>query len=231
MANIDPKVGFITQSGAFGSSNTVRLEITNFNEVMKIIRDIDSDWIGELRSEFKAVGRVAAQKVQKAIPSKNKPPLENMRQVYFGRLAWGTTWSAGAGKPRPAKSVLVQLPNTRKKKYRELERVPIVRLQIGSPGTVLFDMAYRKLGAKGRKGKTPIYDYMYTIGGQKVPGKRQHTVVPYAFAKGIAKSDGRQASRIVYPAVIKSMPEVTYRMKVVLFKANQKIQAAIDSRT
>ena len=231
MANIDPKVGFITQSGAFGSSNTVRLEITNFNEVMKIIRNIDSDWIRELRSEFKAVGRVAAQKVQKAIPSKNKPPLENMRQVYFGRLAWGTTWGGGAGRPRPAKSVLVQLPNTRKKKYRELERVPIVRLQIGSPGTVLFDMAYRKLGAKGRRGKTPIYDYMYTINGQKVPGKRQHTVVPYAFAKGISKSDGRQASRIVYPAVIDSMPEVTYRMKVVLFQANQKIQAKIDSRT
>lgn len=219
------------QSGAFGSSNTVRLEITNFQETLKFLKELDSQYIGRLRKDFKKVGNEAAKVVKKRIPSKNKPPLENMKQVHFGRLAWGTTWGGGGGKPRPAKSVLVQLPNTRKKKYRELERVPIVRLQVGSPGTVLFDMAYRRLGAKGRKGKTPIYDYMYTIGGQKVPGKRQHTVVPYAFSKGIAKSTGgKQASRIIWPAVESAMPNITYSMQRIIFRVNQDIQRELDRR-
>lgn len=217
------------QSGSFGSANTVRLEITNYEETLKFLRNLDSQYISRLRKDFKKVGSEAAKVVRKRIPAKSNPPLTNMKQVYFGRLAWGTTWGGGAGKPRPAKSVLVQTPNTRKKKYRELERAPIVRLQVGSPGTVLYDMAYRRLGAKGRKGKTPIYDYMYTIGGQKVPGKRQHTVVPYAYSKGIAKSTGgAQASRIVYPAVESAMPKITYSMQQIIFRVNQDIQRELD---
>lgn len=230
MADITPGFQVSMQSGSFGSSNTVRLEITNFEETLKFLKELDSQYIGRLRKDFKKVGNEAATVVRKRIPSKAKPPLTNMKQIHFGRLAWGTTHGGTGGKPRPAKSVLVQLPNTRKKKYRELERAPIVRLQVGSPGTVLYDMAYRKLGAKGRKGKTPIYDYMYTIGGQKVPGKRQHTVVPYAYSKGIAKSGGRQASRIVYPAMESAMPKITYSMQQIIFRVNQDIQRELDRR-
>lgn len=232
MTNIDPNFRVGMQSGAFGSSNTVRLEITNLPEVLKILKDIDSDYINGLRKGFKKVGNKAAVAVRKKIPSKAKPPLTNMKQVWFGRLAWSTTWGGvGREAPRPSKSVLVQLPNTRKKKYRELERVPVVRLQVGSPGTVLFDMAYRAGGAKGRKGMTPEYDYIYRVGGRTVPGKRKHRVVPGAFAKGLAKSGWGRASRIVYPAVEGAMPEVTYSMREIIFKVNRDIQRHIDAKS
>ena len=231
---INPNFVIKTRSGSFGSSNVVSLEITNLTEVLRILKDLDQDYIKSLRKNFKEVGKIAQTAVKRAIPDKNNPPMTQMRQVYFGRLAWGTTWGGGGGKPRPAKSVLIQTPSSRKKKYRELEKIPVVRLQIGSPGTVLFDMGGRAKYSKGRKGLTPVYDYMYTINGRKVPGKRQHRVVPFAFAKGTAKASGKlqmAASRIVYPATEKAMPAVTRKMREVIYETNRKIQLELLRKT
>lgn len=211
-------------SGAFGSANEVRIEITNFNEVMKILKDLDADYVKGLRTKFREIGKEAQTPLKNAIPSKSSPPMSQMKQVHFGRLAWGSSYGKGS---KPSKSVLIQTPNTRRKKYRELATIPIVRLQIGSPGTVLFDMAGRANYTKGRKGYTPLYDYMYTINGVKVPGKRKHRVTPYAFAMGNAKSNHRfrkQASRIVYPTVEKAMPRVTSKMREIIFDMNGKIE-------
>lgn len=226
MANIVPSAGLKIQSGSFGSSNTVRLEITNWAEIMKTLKDIDADYVVGLRKNFKRIARGPQQSVQRAIPGKSKPPLTGMTQVWFGRLAWGSTWGGiGGSSPKPSKSVLIQLPNTRKKKYRELERVPIVRLQVGSPGTVLFDMAYRRGGTKGRKGFTPEYDYIYRVGGLTYPGKRKHRVVPGAFLKGIIKSgQNPKASRIVWPAALKAMPKFTNDAREVIYNINRRIQ-------
>lgn len=226
---IDPNFVVKTKYGIAGTGTEVRLEITNWNEVMRILKDLDSQYISILRKNFKRIAKEPQKAVIKAIPSKGRPPLSNMKQVWFGRLAWGTTWGGiGSGSPRPAKSVLIQLPNTRKKKYRELERVPLVRLQIGSPGTVLFDMAYRRGGAKGRKGMTPEYDYIYRVGGRTVPGKRRHRVVPGTFLKGILKSgQPAKASRIVWPAAEKAIPKYTQDVKEVIYELNSKIQLAL----
>lgn len=203
-------------------------------EVLKVLRDIDSKWIGEMRKDFRKVGNIAQKEVKKSIPGKGSPPLSGMKQIHFGRLAWGTTYGGTGTKPRPAKSVLVQTPNTRKKKYRELEKAPVVRLQIGSPATVLLDMGGRVFGSKGRKGMTPIYDYMYTINGQKVPGKRQHRVVPFVFAKGFSQARGirsRNASRIVYPAVERAMPAVAREMSDSISKINNRINQELLRRS
>ncbi len=234
MADINLNFQIKTQSGSFGSSNTVVLEITNMDEVLKVIKELDTKWIGGIRKDFRKVGNIAQKEVKNAIPGKGSPPLSGMKQVHFGRLAWGTTYGGAGTKPRPAKSVLVQTPNTRKRKYRELERVPVVRLQIGSPATVLLDMGGRLFGSKGRKGMTPMYDYMYTIGGQKVPGKRQHRVVPLVFAKGFSQARGirsRNASRIVYPAVERAMPAVTRAMSDTISKINNRINQELLRRS
>lgn len=215
-----------SESGAFGSANTVRLEISNWNQIMKTLRDLDSDYVKDLRKSFREIAKGPQKKVRDAIPSKSKPPMRNMRQVHFGRLAWGTTFAGGGGRPKPAKSVLIQTPSTQRRKYKELEKAPIVRLQVGSAATVLFDMAYRVRGSKGRRGLTPQYDYMYTINGQKVPGKRQHRVVPFAFAKGLARSSGRlqyRASHIIWPAAEKGMPEATRKINEKITEINTKI--------
>ena len=210
--------------------NVVRLEITNWANIMKELNKYDKTIVRELKSEFKRIAKGPQDAVKKAIPGRSKPPLSQMRQVHFGRLAWGTTYGGGGARPKPAKSVLVQVP-TKKKNYRKLNEYPIVRLQIGSPATVLADMAGSRGGIKGRKGLTPEYDYMYTINGQKVPGKRKHRVVPGAFMKSLAKAGkGLQrpySSRMVWPAVDKAMPKAVREMDSVITEVNRRVSARL----
>lgn len=205
------------------SQGSVRLEITNWQEVMRTLIKLDKDYVRELRKDFKAIAKPVQQSIKKAIPSKAKPPLSQMRQVHFGRLAWGTTYG---NKPKPTKSVLIQLPNTRAKKYKGVDAIAITRLQVGSAAVVLTDMAGRKGYTKGRRGMTPEYDYMYTINGVKVPGKRKHRVVPLAFAKGLAKAkylQQRGASRFVWPSAMKALPDAQRKMDQKITEVNRKI--------
>lgn len=220
-------------SGMSGGSSGVRLEITNYNEIYRTLLKIDKVYLRELRKDFKKIGKPVQASIRKAIPARNKPPLSGMKQVHFGRLAWGTTYAGGGDKPKTAKSVLIQTPNTRSKKARKAGEISILRLQIGAPGTVLFDMAGRRNNTRARRGLTPEYDYMYTIGGQKVPGRRRHRVVPYNFANGLSKSKGRlqfTASRIVWPAAEKALPQARQKMAEAIRAANNKINAELRSK-
>lgn len=213
-----------------GDSNGVRLEVTNWNEILKTLGKLDKEYVKQLRKDFKAIARPVQESVKSAIPSKANPPMSGMRQVHFGRLAWGSRFGAGS---KPSKSVLVQVPSTRSRRARSFETFSIARLQIGSPGTVLFDMAGRKDYIRGRKGFTPEYDYMYTINGQKVPGKRKHRVVPLAYAKGLGQSSGRlkiRASRIVWPAAEKALPAAQAAMELRITQVNLRINALLRSK-
>jgi hypothetical protein len=215
-----------------GSStrNSVRLEITNWAEIMRELNKLDKTWVTELKKDFRRIAKEPQKAVQNAIPSRSRAPLSGMKQVHFGRLAWGTTYAGGGPKPKPAKSVLVQLPG-RKTKYKKANTYPIVRLQVGSPATVLADMAGAVNGIKGRRGLTPEYDYMYTINGQKIPGRRRHRVKPLNFIQAISnKGKGlqrRQSSRFVWPAVEKAMPKAVAEMDRVITNVNIKISARL----
>jgi hypothetical protein len=216
-------------SGSYGGTSGARLEITNWNEIMKVLNKLDKDYVKRLRQEFRSIAAPVRDEVRKAIPNKGKPPLRNMRQVHFGRLAWGSGYGSGA---KPAQSVLIQTPSTRTRRARAQETYSIARLQVGSPGTVLFDMAGRRNYLKGRKGLTPEYDYMYTIGGQKVPGKRRHRVVPLAFFKGLQKASSMlqpKASRIIWPAAEKALPQARLRVDKLITQVNQQVNALLRS--
>ena len=223
-------IGMTKQSGSYANDGNVRLEITNWAEVMKTLQKLDKDYVKELRKDFKAIAKPVQQSIRKAIPTKAKPPLRNMRQVHFGRLAWGTTYG---NKPKPTRSVLIQLPSPRARKFRGVPYIPITRLQVQSAAVVLTDMAGRARYTKGRRGKTPEYDYMYTINGVKVPGKRQHKVTPFAFAKGLAKASGlkqRNASRFVWPGALKALPEAQRQMDVKITEVNRKINMELKDK-
>lgn len=223
-------VGLKTFGQSATSQGDVRLEITNWNEVMKTLMKLDKDYVKELRKDFKRIAKPVQTSIKKAIPTKAKPPLKNMRQVHFGRLAWGTTYG---NKPKPTRSVLIQLPNTRAKKYKGVDSVAITRLQVSSAAVVLTDMAGRRNYTKGRRGMTPEYDYMYTVNGVKRPGKRRHRVVPMAFAKGLAKAKGlkqRSASRFVWPGALKALPQAQREMDIVISGVNRKINMELKDK-
>lgn len=217
------------KGGLYGGTSGVRLEITNWNEVMKVLVKLDKTYVSAMRAEFKKIARPVQQEVKNAIPGRGKPPLSGMKQVHFGRLAWGSTYGKGA---KPSKSVLVQTPNTRKRVYRGKD-IAIARLQVQSPATVLADMAGRRNNAKARKGLTPKYDYMYTINGVKVPGKRQHTVKPWNFVSKISGGNGiRQntASRFIWPAALKALPRARQEIDRVITAANVRVNQLLRSQ-
>lgn len=213
-----------------GGSAGVRLEISNWNEIMKVLNKLDKDYVKELRRDFRDIAKPVQTAIRKAIPSKAKPPISGMRQVHFGRLAWGSSFGSGA---KPAKSVLIQTPSTRTKRARRFDTYAIARLQVGSPATVLFDMAGRKNYMRGRKGYTPLYDYMYTINGNKVPGKRKHKVTPLAFATGLSSATGGlqpRASRVIWPAAERALPEARARVDKKISEVNLKVNALLRSK-
>lgn len=216
------------KGGQYGGTIGARLEITNWNDIMKVLVKLDKDYVKQLRKDFKFVAKDVQKAIKDNIPSKAKPPLSGMKQVHFGRLAWGSTFGAGH---KPSKSAIIQTPNTRSKKYKGKE-IAIARVQVQSPATVLADMAGRRAGAKGRKGLTPEYDYMYTINGQKVAGKRRHRVVPGAFLLGLSKSSRlkvRFASRFVWPAAEKALPKTVASVDLIVSKANARVNAILRS--
>jgi hypothetical protein len=196
---------------------------------MKVLVKLDKTYVSAMRKEFKQIARPVQKEIRQAIPSKGKPPLSGMQQVHFGRLAWGSSYGKGA---KPAKSVLVQTPNTRKRVYQGKD-IAIARLQVQSPATVLADMAGRRNNAKARKGLTPMYDYMYTINGVKVPGKRQHTVKPWHFVSKISGGKGiRQttASRFIWPAALKALPKARQEIDRVITAANVRVNQLLRSQ-
>ena len=224
-----PTGGFKASMGS-STRNSVRLEITNWAEIMRELNKLDKTWVAELKKDFRRIAKEPQKAVQNAIPSRARAPLSGMKQVHFGRLAWSTTYAGGGPKPKHSKSVLVQLP-PRKSRYRKINTYPIVRLQVGSPATVLADMAGAVNGIKGRRGLTPEYDYMYTINGQKIPGRRRHRVKPLNFIQAISnKGKGlqrRQSSRFVWPAVEKAMPKAVAEMDRVITNVNIKVSARL----
>lgn len=216
------------KGGLYGGTTGVRLEITNWNEIMKILVKLDKTYTSAMRAEFKKIAKPLQEEVRKGIPNKRNPPLSGMKQVHFGRLAWGSDYGKGA---KPSKSVLIQTPNTRKRKYRGKD-IAIARVQVLSPATVLADMAGRRSNAKARKGLTPKYDYMYTINGQKVPGKRQHRVSPWNFVSKISGGKFIKqsfASRFIWPSALKALPEVRRKVDAVITDANLKVNQLLRS--
>jgi hypothetical protein len=217
-------------SGNYGGTSGAQLQITNWNEVMKVLNKLDKTYVRELRKNFREIAKPVQTEIRRAIPPRSKPPLSQMRQVHFGRLAWGSRYGAGA---KPSKSVIIQTPNTRSRRARSLDTYSIARLQVLSPATVLFDMAGRRNHNMGRKGNTPVYDYMYTIKGVKVPGKRKHKVTPLAFAKGLQKAEGKlqpKASRIIWPAAEKALPLARARVDKLITVTNIRVNDLLRSK-
>lgn len=216
------------KGGLYGGTSGARLEITNWNEVMKVLVKLDKTYVSAMRVKFREIAKPVQDEVRKGIPNKRNPPLSGMKQVHFGRLAWGSDYGKGA---KPSKSVLIQTPNTRKRKYRNTD-IAIARVQVLSPATVLADMAGRKNNAKARKGLTPVYDYMYTIGGKKVQGTRQHRVKPWNFVSKISGGKGIKqnwASRFIWPSALKALPEVRRKVDVVITDANVRVNQLLRS--
>lgn len=201
-----------------GGTYPMTFSVTNLNEIVREIKKIDERYV----TEFRAKAREIAQPVQRGIKaelnkfSRANPPLSGMRQVHFGRVAWGTDYApAGSPRPKPYNSALIEVP--RRTKSRKYKATPIVRVVVGSPGTVLADMAGKSNKYTRAYQYTRVYDYMYTIRGVKTPGRRQHRITTQGLEM-ISNMPGRKPSRYVWkgaePAIPKARKEIVKQIRV-----------------
>jgi hypothetical protein len=148
-----------------------------------------------------------------------------MRQVHFGRVAWGTNYApGGAARPKPFDSALIDVP--RRLKSNKYGYTPIVRVVVGSPGTVLADMAGKSNKYTRAYEFTRPYDYMYTIRGQKVAGKRQHRITTQGLEM-IANLPGRKPSRYVWLGAEGEIPAARKKIDKSISKINTYINSQL----
>jgi hypothetical protein len=204
------------------AKNEGSIEYTDFYYVMKELRELDNDYYKEFRRNAKEVAKDLQKSIQTGIRkagTRANPPLSGMKQVHFGRVAWGSSYSDGSIKAKPADSAIIQVPPARKSNKQG--RRAIVRVVVGSPGTVMADMAGASNKFTQRYAVTRPYEYMYTIGGQKVPGIRQHRIT----TQGVEMIDNlsARASRYVWKAADKALPETRKNLDKLITDVNKKL--------
>ena len=196
-----------------------QVEISDIRRAERMLRDLEGDYIKEFRKDVKDIAKPIQQSIKSNIKStKMNPPLSGMTQVHFGRVAWGTDYTpAGSRRPKPIKSALIQrVPERARKKGAK----SLVRVVVGSPGTVLADMAGAGNMSNSIEGQvTRSYEYMYKNG----PGKRTHRVngQGHAFVRGLNREYGRDASRFVWPAAKQAGNKTRKELDRVIDKYNR----------
>jgi len=194
-----------------------QVEVTDIRRAERMLRDLDQQYIKEFRKDVKSIAKPIQNSIKTGITNtKLNPPLSGMKQVHFGRVAWGTDYAPSGPRPKPIKSALIQRVPER---ARRRGTTSIVRVVLGSPGTVLADMAGSGGMRKSIEGRvTRSYDYMYRSG----PGKRSHRVngQGHAFVRNLNSEFGRDASRFVWPAADKAAPKTVKELDRVIDKYN-----------
>ena len=202
-----------------------QIDVSDIRTAERMLRDLDENYLKEFRKEMKDIAKPVQREIKSGITyTKLNPPLSGMKQVHFGRVAWGTDYSGTGARPKPIKSALIQkVPESQRKRRRTTS---IVRVVVGSPGTVLADMAGSGNMKASREGQvTRSYQYMYKNG----PGTRQHRINGQgeAFVRNLNTVYGKDSSRFVWPAAEKAAPEVRREMDRIIDKYNTRLNAKL----
>jgi hypothetical protein len=178
------------------TSERAVVELSDWRYLLKEISKLNKEIHKDMRKDFRRL----AQDVQRGIRDEisNKPPLSGMRKARIpGRVTWGNG--------KPARSAIIRLPRNAKSNY-----LPIAQVRVGSPATVIADMAGKSNAATNSKARTAFYDYTIYRDGAPIKVQRDHAITKLGSRKFIANLDaslGSRASRMVYPGAEKALPE------------------------
>lgn len=160
------------------------IEITDWRMLLRELRKLDAEMERQLKRRFREIGGVVRDGIREKIDS--RPPLSGMRKaVQPGRVTWGTG--------KPAKSAIVRMPRS----ARKGQNVPVAQIMVGSPATIIADMAGKSNRETAKKKITSEYPY-----SRSRSGTRRHKINPLGSRKFINSLDGAlggKASRMVYP--------------------------------
>lgn len=176
--------------GSRTTGNRAEVYLSEWYDLIKVLNEFDKDLLKQFRRDARAIGKPVQYEIRKGIPS--TAPISGMRRrIIPGRVTWGTG--------KPAKSALIKVRNPRK--FSRSERTPILSIAVGSPGTIIADMA-GKGKITGKAKITPVYAYSRAKSGfrrHRINGQGEIMIQSLNAALG-------PGSRMVWPSAEKALP-------------------------
>lgn len=214
------KVGGRTKEGI-----QAEIEITDYRAIIRDLRKLDTEILREFKAGAKDIAKPVRDGIKREIPL--KAPLRGSRKRTNGmrygmqpakngipgRLTWGQ------GKPARSAVIREQSP----KKFPTKGNISIVKIIVGSPATVMADMAGKSNAYTGRKRITDSYPYTFRDGTR---GTRRHKIRGQGAAL-IRNLEG-SGSRYVYPGAESAMPQAVENIQNHLNDAIGTIQRELN---
>lgn len=189
------------------------IAITDYRELIKELKKIDGELPKAMQRSFKHIGEPVRKGIREAIPS--KPPLSGMRKkVIPGRVTWGTG--------KPARSALISAGRPKIK----AGAFTIARIKVGSPGTIIADMAGASDRFTNSRRRTKPYKYSLSP-----TGERSHRITfagSAKFKRNLTSRLGGKASRMVYPGAEKELPRARDRADETIDKYVNHVNREIE---
>lgn len=193
------------------------IEISDYNWLIKSLGQINDEAHKEFKKGLRKASSSASKGIRDSIRSKGIGG-RNMKgfapKAIPGRLTWGTG--------KPATSAIVSAPRVNAKK----NALAVARIRVGSPATVLADMAGKSNKATNIRAYTASYPYSLSPTGYRI-----HKITirgSRAFIQNLNAKLGDSASRMVYPGVEKVMPQVINDFGDVIQDALKTIQRKVN---
>lgn len=188
------------------------IEISNLKQMLDELSKINEDTRKIFRRRFREIGTPIQTEIRDGIRANRLGTPGSMRgfgkKVIPGRVTWGTG--------KPATSAIISMPRLSTRK----DGMPIAKITVGSPATVIADMAGKSNRATANKARTAIYPYSLSA-----KGERSHKISSVGSRKFIQNLDsklGGKASRVVYPSAEKALPKARVEMELAFdFMANE----------
>jgi len=174
------------------------LEITDYRQLIRELGKVEKEMVTQLKRRFREIAEPVRDEIKREIST--RPPLSGMRKAVIpGRTTWGTG--------KPARSALIRLPRGKPRG----RNVPISQIMVGSPATIIADMAGKSNKQTAKRKFTRPYKYSLSP-----TGMRDHRINPAGSRKFINNLDSRlggKASRMVYPAAERKLDDARDEMQ------------------
>lgn len=225
--------------------------ITDYRDLMRELRKVDSAYASRLKRQFKRVGKPIEKGIKGTIPK--KPPTSGIHKldpkrnvsgfapkVVPGRLSWGGNIQNGG-----IAANHTEIQATKQKDWRKAGRfgqLSITRVAVDNAATVMADMAGRSKKWINKKSVTRPYLYSRSVSStgkygtqQQLIRMRQHRINNQGIGMIKALDRGRnvqqgKASRWIWPTAERYLPQTKIEIQRLLDEANKYLNERLKTR-
>lgn len=224
----------VNAANRFAGSNkqgTSEIVLSDYREMLRIINKLDKEIFDDFKKNAREIATPARLGIKKSIERMGVVLRGSARYGYkYGmqpaRVPGRLTYNTGGA----SNQVLFNMPKSfgGARRFGQGEAVPIARLVIRSPATIIQDMAGRKGTYIDTRSRT--LPYLYTVNTKDGPKQimRSHAINGQGRHMVEKLNKYRGASRAVYPAAEAHMDEVQDKIETVLIMTQLRVQDALD---